>query len=427
MIAFLSVQCAQKKDIIQENVDYAKDQLAYLIEAAEEGDTLRIPSTFKNGAIEFVPTDDWVSGFFAGTLWYMYELTGDEYYAQLAQKHTEILHDIQFLEWHHDVGFMVYDSYGNGRRLKNIEAYDTVLVNTAKSLSTRFRPAAGILQSWNTDNPAHWQSYRGWDCPVIIDNMMNLELLFKVSEMTGDDTYKNIAISHADKTLANHYRDDFSTYHVVDYDDETGEVRNQHTAQGIANGSRWARGQAWSIYGFTVAYRFTQDEKYLQRAKDVANYLLVVEDNMPEDLVPLWDFDIVEYANNLPQDEFLYPNLKDKDLPKQYTEIRDVSSAAIIAFALYELYWHTKDEFYKEKADKMIESLSAAPYRAELGTNGGFILKHSVGSLPHSLLNIEAGRPNDHNIDVPLNYADYYFLEALIRKGRVEKDENPVR
>ena len=427
LIAFLSVQCTQKKDIIQENVDYAKSQLAYLIEAAGEGDTLRIPSTFKNGAIEFVPTDDWVSGFFAGTLWYMYELTGDEYYAQLAQKHTEILHDIQFLEWHHDVGFMVYDSYGNGRRLKNIEAYDTVLVNTAKSLSTRFRPAAGILQSWNTDNPAHWQSYRGWDCPVIIDNMMNLELLFKVSEMTGDDTYKNIAISHADKTLANHYRDDFSTYHVVDYDDETGEVRNQHTAQGIANGSRWARGQAWSIYGFTVAYRFTQDEKYLQRAKDVANYLLVVEDNMPEDLVPLWDFDIVEYANNLPQDEFLYPNLKDKDLPKQYTEIRDVSSAAIIASALYELYWHTKDEFYKEKADKMIESLSAAPYRAELGTNGGFILKHSVGSLPHSLLNIEAGRPNDHNIDVPLNYADYYFLEALIRKGRVEKGENPVR
>ena len=427
MIAFLSVQCAQKKDIIQENVDYAKDQLAYLIEAAQEGDTLRIPSTFKNGAIEFVPTDDWVSGFFAGTLWYMYELTGDEYYAQLAQKHTEILHDIQFLEWHHDVGFMVYDSYGNGRRLKNIEAYDTVLVNTAKSLSTRFRPAAGILQSWNTDNPAHWQSYRGWDCPVIIDNMMNLELLFKVSEMTGDDTYKNIAISHADKTLANHYRDDFSTYHVVDYDDETGEVRNQHTAQGIANGSRWARGQAWSIYGFTVAYRFTQDEKYLQRAKDVANYLLVVEDNMPEDLVPLWDFDIVEYANNLPQDEFLYPNLKDKDLPKQYTEIRDVSSAAIIASALYELYWHTKDEFYKEKADKMIESLSAAPYRAELGTNGGFILKHSVGSLPHSLLNIEAGRPNDHNIDVPLNYADYYFLEALLRKGRVENGVNPIK
>ena len=426
-LAALSIQCARQTDIIQDNIQYAEKQLAYLIQASEEGDTLRIPSTFKAGQIEFVPTDDWVSGFFAGTLWYMYELTGNEYYAEQAQKHTEILHEIQFLKWHHDVGFMVYDSYGNGYRLKNIEGYDTVLVNTAKSLATRFRPAAGILQSWNTDNPAQWQAHRGWDCPVIIDNMMNLELLFKVSEMTGDDTYRNIAISHADKTLENHYRDDFSTYHVVDYNDETGEVRGHYTAQGIADGSRWARGQGWSIYGFTVAYRFTGDEKYLQRAKDVANYLLVEEDNMPEDLVPLWDFDIVEYSENLPQDEFLYPNLKDKDLPKKYTEIRDVSTAAIVASALYELYWQTKDEFYKEKADRMIESLSAEPYRAELGTNGGFMLKHSVGSLPHSLLNIEAGRPNDHNIDVPLNYADYYFLEALIRKGRVEKGENPIK
>ena len=427
ILAALSVQCAPKKDIIKENVEHAEKQLALLIAAAEEGDTLRIPSTYKHGEIEFVPTDDWVSGFFAGTLWYMYELTGNEYYAEKAQKHTEILHEIQFLKWHHDVGFMVYDSYGNGLRLKNLPGYDTVLVNTAKSLATRFRPAAGILQSWNTHNPEQWQAKRGWDCPVIIDNMMNLELLFKVTEMTGDQTYRNIAVSHADKTLKNHYREDFSTFHVVDYNDETGEVLHHHTAQGIADGSRWARGQAWSIYGFTVAYRFTGDEKYIRRAKDVANYLLVEEDNMPEDLVPLWDFDIVEYSNNLPQNEFLYPKLKDKDLPKRYTEIRDASSAAIIASALYELYWYTKNESYKENADKMINSLSAEPYRAEVGTNGGFILKHSVGSLPHSLLNIEAGRPNDHNIDVPLNYADYYFLEALIRKGRVEKGENPIR
>ena len=179
------------------------------------------------------------------------------------------------LKWHHDVGFMVYDSYGNGLRLKNIPGYDTVLVNTAKSLSTRFWPKAGVLQSWNTERG--WQSRRGWKCPVIIDNMMNLELLFKVSEMTGDSTYRNIAISHADKTMENHYRDDFSTYHVVDYDHETGEVRRRCTAQGIADESRWARGQAWSVYGYTVAYRFTQDPKYLQRANDVAEYLLVHE------------------------------------------------------------------------------------------------------------------------------------------------------
>lgn len=401
--AAASVQCTCRHDIIQENVEHAKAQLAYLIEASEADDTLRIPSTFKFGEIEFVPTDDWVSGFFAGTLWYMYELTGEEYYAEKAQQHTEILHDIQFLKWHHDVGFMVYDSYGNGLRLKNIEGYDTVLVNTAKSLATRFRPNAGIIQSWNVDRG--WQSERGWKCPVIIDNMMNLELFFKVSEMTGDPVYKEIAMSHADKTLANHYRDDFSTYHVVDYDDETGEIRRKCTAQGIADESRWARGQAWSIYGFTVAYRFTGEERYLQRAKDVANYLLVEEDNMPEDLVPYWDYDVKEFGKEMGEDYLA-----------KYGEIRDVSSAAIVASALYELHWMTKDDFYKQKADKMIESLSTPAYRAKVGENGGFILMHSVGSIPHG-----------GNIDVPLNYADYYFLEALIRKGRIEKGENPVR
>ncbi len=402
-ITGMSVQCTDKRDIIEENIENAKAQLDYLIKASEANDTLRIPSTFRNGEIDFVPTDDWVSGFFAGTLWYMYELTGEEYYAEQAQKHTEILHDIQFLKWHHDVGFMVYDSYGNGLRLKNIEGYDTVLVNTAKSLATRFRPNAGIIQSWNVDRG--WQSERGWKCPVIIDNMMNLELFFKVSEMTGDPVYKEIAMSHADKTLANHYRDDFSTYHVVDYDDETGEIRRKCTAQGIADESRWARGQAWSIYGFTVAYRFTGEERYLQRAKDVANYLLVEEDNMPEDLVPYWDYDVKEFGKEMGEDYLA-----------KYGEIRDVSSAAIVASALYELHWMTKDDFYKQKADKMIESLSTPAYRAKVGENGGFILMHSVGSIPHG-----------GNIDVPLNYADYYFLEALIRKGRIEKGENPVR
>lgn len=377
--------CSPENDIIQDNVANAEVQLSALLEACEEGDTIRIPATYQDGKIKFVPKDDWVSGFFAGTLWYMYELTGDEKWAEHARKHTENLSEIQFLKWHHDVGFMVYDSYGNGRRLKNIEAYDTVLVNTAKSLSTRFRPNAGVLQSWNTDRG--WQAKRGWTCPVIIDNMMNLELMFEVSKLTGDPTYKNIAISHADKTLANHYRDDFSTYHVVDYDLETGKVLGKCTAQGYADNSAWARGQAWSIYGYTVAYRYTQDPKYLQRAKNVAVFIFE-DENMPEDLVPYWDYDA--------------PNIPD--------EPKDVSSASIIASALYELYDITKDSQYKEKADKMIESLSTPAYRAEQGTNGGFILMHSVGSIPHG-----------SSIDVPLNYADYYFLEALIRKSRIEK------
>ena len=390
-LTVITVQCAPKPDIIQENVENAKVQLKYLVDASEAGDTVRIPSTFKNGEIDFVPTDDWVSGFFAGTLWYMYELTGDEYWAEHAQKQTEVLDTIQYLKWHHDVGFMIYDSYGNGLRLKNIDGYKDVIINTAKSLSTRFRPGAGVIQSWNVDRG--WQAERGWECPVIIDNMMNLELLFKATEFTGDSTYANIAISHADQTMKNHYRPDYSTYHVVDYDLETGEVRGRCTAQGYADESAWARGQAWSIYGYTVMYRFTGDKKYLEQAEKVADFLFN-NPNMPEDLVPYWDFDC--------------PDIPDTP--------RDASSAAIIASALYELYWYTKTDLYKEKADKMIESLSTPAYRAAQGTNGGFILMHSVGSIPHG-----------SNIDVPLNYADYYFLEALIRKGHIEKGEAPVK
>ena len=321
----------------------------------------------------------------------MYELTGDEYWAEHAQKQTEVLDTIQYLKWHHDVGFMIYDSYGNGLRLKNIDGYKDVIINTAKSLSTRFRPGAGVIQSWNVDRG--WQAERGWECPVIIDNMMNLELLFKATEFTGDSTYANIAISHADQTMKNHYRPDYSTYHVVDYDLETGEVRGRCTAQGYADESAWARGQAWSIYGYTVMYRFTGDKKYLEQAEKVADFLFN-NPNMPEDLVPYWDFDC--------------PDIPDTP--------RDASSAAIIASALYELYWYTKTDLYKEKADKMIESLSTPAYRAAQGTNGGFILMHSVGSIPHG-----------SNIDVPLNYADYYFLEALIRKGHIEKGEAPVK
>lgn len=387
--ALVSVQCT-RTCIIKENVQNAETQLKSLVAASEEGDTIRIPSTFKDVAIDFVPKDDWVSGFFAGNLWYMYELTGDEYWAEHARRHTDNISEIQYLTWHHDVGFMVYDSFGNGLRLKNIDGYKDVIVTTAKSLSTRFRPNAGVLQSWSVDRG--WQKERGWKCPVIIDNMMNLELLFKASEFSGDDSFKNIAISHVDKTMENHFREDYSCYHVVDYDPETGEVRRKCTAQGYADESAWARGQAWAIYGFTMAYRFTQDKKYLDHAEHVANFLFS-NPNMPEDLVPYWDF-------NCP------------DIPNTY---RDASSAAIIASALYELTWWTNNQDYKAKADKIVESLSSPAYRAEPGTNGGFILMHSVGSVPHG-----------SNIDVPLNYADYYFLESLIRKGKIEKGEIPV-
>ncbi len=367
----------------QTNIATAETQLHELVQTSLKGDTLRIPSSYRDGKVQFVPTDDWVSGFFAGELWYMYELTGKEEWAEYAKQFTDVLSDIQYLTWHHDVGFMVYDSYGNGLRLKNIEGYKKVILNTAKSLSTRFRKKAGVLQSWNTDRG--WQAKRGWKCPVIIDNMMNLELLFKATEISGDSTFFNIAVSHADKTLENHFRADNSCYHVVDYNPSTGAVLKKCTAQGYSDESAWARGQAWALYGYTTAYRFTGYDRYLKQAESVASFIFNNK-NLPEDLIPYWDF-------NAP------------DIPDAY---RDVSAASISASALYELYSITRNKKYLNIADKIIDNLSRPPYMADLGTNGGFILKHSVGSIPHG-----------SGIDVPLNYADYYYLEALVRRKNI--------
>ena len=364
--AIACTQAPKTTSIIDENVAVARQQLAMLADSSETGGVIRIPSTYKNGRIDYVPTDDWVSGFFAGSLWYMYELTGDETWADRARRHTEILDSIQYLTWHHDVGFMIYDSYGNGLRLKNIPGYKEVIVQTARSLSTRFREVPGVIQSWNTDRG--WQSERGWQ---------------------GDSTFYNIAVRHADRTMKEHFRDDYSCYHVVDYDLKDGHVRGRCTAQGYADSSAWARGQAWAVYGYTTCYRYTGDKRYLDHAEKVASFVLN-DKNMPEDLVPYWDFDA--------------PNIPD--------EPRDVSTAAILASAFYEMFTCTGNDLYKQKADRMIESLSSPAYRAPVGENGGFLLMHSVGSIPHG-----------SNIDVPLNYADYYFLEALIRKGHVEAGE----
>uniref|UniRef100_UPI0035A0FB69 glycoside hydrolase family 88 protein n=3 Tax=Bacteroides TaxID=816 RepID=UPI0035A0FB69 len=314
-----------------------------------------------------------------------YELTGDKKWLPLAEKYTEALDSVQYLTWHHDVGFMIGSSYLNGYRFARKEVYKPVVVQAAKSLSTRFRPAAGVLQSWDADKG--WQAERGWKCPVIIDNMMNLELLFEASLLSGDSTYYHIAKKHADTTLAHHFRADNSCYHVVDYDPETGEVRNRQTAQGYADESAWARGQAWALYGYTMCYRYTRDARYLEQAEKIYGFIFNHK-NLPEDLVPYWDFD----APGIPN------------------EPRDASAAACTASALYELSTYLPGKGYKETADKVMESLASPAYRAAVGTNGNFILMHSVGSIPHGA-----------EIDVPLNYADYYFLEGLKRKRDLEK------
>ncbi len=388
VLLFCSCNTASDARLIDENISVASAQLGELNRQSLATGTPQIPSTVRDGKVKFVPVDDWVSGFFAGSLWYMYRLTGDENWAESARRHTEILDTVQYLTWHHDVGFMINSSYGNAMRYAPTAADSAVMVTAARSLATRYSPITKTILSWNVDRG--WQAERGWAYPVIIDNMMNLELLFKAAEISGDSSLYDIAISHADRTLAEHFRDDASCYHVVDYDPATGEVRRCCTAQGYADESAWARGQAWALYGYTLCYRYTGDERYLCHAEKVANFIKN-NPNLPEDSVPYWDFD-------------------DPDAPDTY---RDASSAAIIASALYELCTFDDNAEWKTWADRIVRSLSSPAYRAEAGTNGGFVLMHSVGSLPHG-----------SSIDVPLNYADYYFLEALLRKRNIENNQN---
>lgn len=375
----------EKPGFVAENVKFAAEQYGLQIAKIEESGEILNPKSFIDGKMKYINPQEWTSGFFPGSLWYLYELTGDEKWKTRAAKFTETLDTVQYLTNHHDVGFMIGCSYGNGFRLLQNELYKQVIIQAAKSLSTRFRPVAGIIQSW--DVTSGWQAERGWECPVIIDNMMNLELLFEATKFSGDSTFWKIATTHADNTIKNHFRPDFSTYHVIDYSLTDGSVRNKNTAQGFADESTWARGQAWAIYGFTVCYRETRNPKYLEQAEKAFGFV-AKNPNFPADGVPYWDYNA--------------PNIPD--------EKRDASAAAIMASALYELCNYSKTDDYKAWADKMMQTLSGAEYRAALGENGDFILKHSVGSIPHN-----------SEVDVPLNYADYYFLEALKRKNDMEK------
>lgn len=352
-------------------------------------DTL-FPRTFEQDSVRCSRSGWWTTGFFPGELWYLYEASGDTLFRNRARARTAALTSEQYNRNDHDLGFKLYNSFGNGLRLTGDSSYTPVLLQGATSLLTRFHPSVGLIMSWNP-NPG-----RGWDYPVIIDNMMNLELLFWASRASGNPVYAERAIAHADKTLANHFREDNSSYHVVSYDSITGQPQAKETAQGYSNASAWARGQAWGLYGYTMAYRETGFARYLEQATRIADFILQ-NPNLPEDKVPYWDF----------------------DTPDSLKVYRDVSAAAITCSALIELSRYVAGEqqqFYLDSAVQILRSLAAAPYRAEKGENGGFLLKHSVGSIPHG-----------SEVDVPLSYADYYFVESLLRLKRLRAGEEVVK
>jgi unsaturated chondroitin disaccharide hydrolase len=338
----------------------------------------RMPRSFnaKEDSLVTSNTSWWTSGFFPGSLWYIYEYTKDTVIRAEAERRLGILEKEKYHSSDHDLGFMIGNSFGNAYRITGNPAHRETVLTAARTLARRYRPQIGAIQSWDSN--------ANFLCPVIIDNMMNLELLCWASGELGDTSLSSIAVTHANTTLRDHYRSDHSSWHVVDYDPVTGKIRGKKTAQGFADGSAWARGQSWGLYGFTMMFRFTRDSNYLRHAKNIAMFLLR-HPNLPTDKIPYWDYD----ANNIPG------------------TYRDVSSAAILASALLELGRYTqgpeKMEFVNT-ATTILRNLSGDQYRNKAGENGGFILKHSVGGLPYH-----------SEVDVPLTYADYYFLEALLR------------
>ncbi|MBI5476182.1 MAG: glycoside hydrolase family 88 protein [Ignavibacteriales bacterium] len=365
-------EVALTSDTVQHAIDFATTRLKQT--AIQYGDSILFPrSTSDDGKWKTVPPRDWTSGFFPGCLWYMSDLKHDSMFQELAERWTVGLTEQQYLTQTHDIGFIIFNSFGKGYEFTNNESYKPIILQAAHSLMTRYNPKVGCIKSWDG---------RKWGYPVIIDNMMNLELLLWSSRNGGTQEMYDAAVSHARQTAKNHFRSDGSTYHVVDYDTLTGKVIAKETHQGFANESVWARGQAWAIYGFTMAYRYTHEPEFLEAATKSANWFI---DHLPVDHVPYWDF----MSPNIPNDE------------------KDVSAAAIAGSALLELKNYTDNPAQKSKFEKsafeIINTLCSSSYLAE-GTNSCAILNHAVGN-----------HPKDSEIDVSLIYADYYFLEALSR------------
>ena len=388
LVPFFILSCGGKKEKVVENkeqdfvaksFDVASQHLSNAV--SQYQDLTKFPrSTNPDGSLIEVPPRNWVTGFFPGSLWLMYEYSNDEKFKQAAMKWTEAVNENQFNTGTHDVGFIINCSYGNGLRLTNNARYKPVIVQTAKSLMTRYNEKVGCTKSWD------WS--KEWKFPVIIDNMMNMELLFEASKLSGDESFKLGAIDHANTTMKNHYRPDSSSCHVVDYNPENGEVLEKVTHQGISDESAWSRGQAWGLYGYTVCYRETKDTIFLDQATKIAVYMMN-HPRTPEDFIPYWDYDAPAIPN----------------------EPRDASAAAIMASALLELSTYSQEnaEKYFNYAEKLLESLSSDEYLAIPGTNNNFLLKHSTGN-----------KPSDSEVDKPLIYGDYYFLEALLRYKKMK-------
>jgi unsaturated chondroitin disaccharide hydrolase len=384
-LALVASQALAQAGLPRKTMQLAETQAALLLQqtplaaqrAAAPGKApLVAPRTLSpSGELAVVPARDWTSGFFPGYLWLLYQATGEARWQAAAREYTARLESEKTNGGTHDMGFKLYTSFGAGYRLTQDAHYRAVLLEAARTLSTRFNPRVGAIRSWDHHREK-------WGFPVIIDNMLNLELLFAATRFSGDSSFYKIAVAHANTTLRNHFRPDYSSFHVVDYDSATGRIIKKTTHQGYADASAWARGQGWALYGYTLCYRETHNPAYLAQAEHVADFILH-HPNLPKDFVPYWDFN-------------------DPAIPHAP---RDASAGAIIASGLLELStYSTHGAAYRRQASQLLDNL-AKSYTARPGTSSGFLLLHSTGH-----------QPANSEIDVPIIYADYYFMEALLRR-----------
>lgn len=363
---------------VDEQINYCLAQARKTLKQIPDDGT--IPRMIVGDAKEWkmVKPADWTSGFFPGILWYLYEYSKDEAWRKAAEKYTGLLKPLsEQPAFDHDLGFQIFCSYGNGYRLTKDPSYREVINRTADTLSTLFNPEIGTLLSW----PFRVDELGGHN--TIIDNMMNLEMLLWSCKDRGKASLCSIATSHADVTMKHHFRPDHSSYHVAVYNKE-GSFKKGITYQGEADHSMWARGQAWAIYGYTMMYKETRQRRYLEFAQKAADVYLK---RLPRDLIPYWDFD----APAIPEDT------------------RDASAAAITAAALLDLsglVGGRKGQEYQSRAKAMLAGLSTERYQSR-SKNTAFLL-HSRGS-------------KNNEIDIAITYADYYYLEALLRLKKLNK------
>ena len=374
------------KRIVNESLKYCVSRYQEMIEVMKSFPR-SFPRAMVNGRLKTVKSWWWTAGFYPAALWLLFDYSRDETLRIEARKRTELMKIQRWNRFTHDLGFMLYLPLSEAFRIENDPRDAVVMLKGAKTLATRYKKSVGLIKSWD-----HWK----WKYPVIIDNMMNLNYLFKAAEFSGDDSFRKIAVSHADHTMKNHFRDDGSTFHVVDYNPRNGSVLSRGTCQGYADDSVWSRGQAWAVYGFTEMYRNTGVEAYLRQAQIAADFILNHR-QFPEDGIPYWDF-------------------RDPRIPDTY---RDVSSAVILASALYELQDFIREPAsgkYLSSADRIINTLAGGKYSSPQKETGPFILGGSIGSLP-----------DRKEVDTPLTYGDYYYIEALLRRLKIIENRTEIK